>query len=446
MWRITRRRRTIQFLFLIIMAIIPLTNVFRMDLIHHTIWIGMQAFQLSSTTPTGGSLLLTIYFSLLAAFILFLIATTFLAERYFCGFLCPHNTFSEIVDSWALYFFGRRSLFDRRRAAGVGKRVKGRGAWRAVRVLLGILLAFAAFFAVTLVTGDYLAPIGDLWRQWARPGTAGFTVFWSVFLFWVIDVALVRHLWCKVCGFGAFYQRLFDFISEFAQYGLPFLGRGLQVQPIRDRQSSCISCNLCERICPVEVPIISVGHTPDCISCGACVDACAIVLRKKGLPSVIDYAPPGDPTLSHALTGKGILRPGRRLLFLVPFLPFIIGFSVTPMLSETTVTTSLQTTRVAMQEGRPVFLWKLYVRNNTVEPLRLSLRTGTLAARVQTLPQVLVVPPSRSGLFRISVQGLWPLKQYTGSHSYPVRVDLTDPHGNVVWRDTLALHDGGSLG
>jgi len=39
-------------------------------------------------------------------------------------------------------------------------------------------------------------------------------------------------------------------------------------------KSKCINCGICNKVCPMELPVKEIINHPDCIKCGRCIKAC----------------------------------------------------------------------------------------------------------------------------------------------------------------------------
>jgi cytochrome c oxidase accessory protein FixG len=81
----------------------------------------------------------------------------------------------------------------------------------------------------------------------------------------------------------------------------------------------CIDCTMCVQVCPVGIDIRN-GLQYECISCGACIDACDDVMGKMGYDKgLIRY------TTQNALDGRPgrVLRP--RILVYAALLAVLVG-------------------------------------------------------------------------------------------------------------------------
>jgi cytochrome c oxidase accessory protein FixG len=98
---------------------------------------------------------------------------------------------------------------------------------------------------------------------------------------------------------------------------------GIQAEPLPkfepDQLGDCIDCTMCVQVCPVGIDIRN-GLQYECISCGACIDACDDVMGKMGYEKgLIRY------TTQNALDGRRsrILRP--RIAIYAVLLAALVG-------------------------------------------------------------------------------------------------------------------------
>ena len=114
--------------------------------------------------------------------------------------------------------------------------------------------------------------------------------------FWVIlysvatyaNAGFMREQVCKyMCPYARFQSAMFDkdslIVTYDAKRGEP---RGVlhkQESEAQTKSGACIDCKLCVQVCPVGIDIRK-GLQYECISCGACIDACDFVMEKIQRP------------------------------------------------------------------------------------------------------------------------------------------------------------------
>ena len=198
---------------------------------------------------TTGTFVQKIHESSFYLMILVLI-TAIIAGPIFCGWVCPFGTFQE----W-LANLGRR-IFKKRYNKMVPKRLDY---WlRYLRYVVLIWVIIATAISAKLVFSDY-DPYYALFNFWT--GEVG---IWSLIaLFVVIALSLViERPFCKyACPYGALLG-IFNLFRIFS---------------IRRNTVTCISCNKCDKSCPMNLAIASKSIVRDhqCISCLECTSEAA---------------------------------------------------------------------------------------------------------------------------------------------------------------------------
>ena len=196
-----------------------------------------------------------------------LIATTVLFRGAFCGWMCPFGAMQE----W-IY---KLSAWVQRRIPGIGSAVKAlkgrpgpRGAGRPsatrrldhwLRYLKYGLLLWIIWG--TIVYGRMVFRDIDPWAAMVN-FTEEFAVGGLVVLIVVVAASFfVERAWCRyACPLGA------------------IVGLVAMVSPVRIQRegSACTGCSLCDRKCPVGIPVSTVNSVtdPTCNMCLKCVEAC----------------------------------------------------------------------------------------------------------------------------------------------------------------------------
>ena len=193
-----------------------------------------------------------------------------LSGMFFCGWLCPFGAVQE-----HLRLIGRKMGLNFRIPAKIDKYLT----W--LRYFPGLILP------------------GTVWGIINAQGTfyrtllTGFILTLAV-LFLVVILLLslaIERPYCKyLCFYGAS-KSLFSFLRIFS---------------IRRDPDNCISCRLCDKICPMNVTISKVRSVRDirCINCMKCIAACP---RKKALKFGFTIPKPAD--FKIFLPGKSKNKP-----------------------------------------------------------------------------------------------------------------------------------------
>ncbi len=162
----------------------------------------------------------------------------FLNGRWVCGNLCPRGAFWDRITP----------KFSRK--IGIPKIMRNMPLrW----IIFSALMGFMAF---NLLRGD----ITD-WKHWAF-------VFWLMCTVTTVIGLILMFLfelrgWCSICPVGTFGNAIGGGINQ------------LQID-----SENCKGCLICEKVCPMKLPIIieykdsGVMSNRDCIKCNECIGVC----------------------------------------------------------------------------------------------------------------------------------------------------------------------------
>ena len=210
---------------------------------------GTGSSRTRNTLPTAVRVALSSVLLLVAA-----VVTALVFRRAFCGRICPLGYLQELFGGLGRRIFGRRFTMPETLD-------------RPARYLKYGVLALILYF--TWRTGEMVIRSYDPWVAYNRLTSAElFTenAIALVVLVVVLVVVLLGSLfydrfYCKsACPMGAF---------------LGLISRSSVFKVRRDAED-CIDCKLCDRACPVNVQVSTIGSmtSPECIDCGECVAAC----------------------------------------------------------------------------------------------------------------------------------------------------------------------------
>ena len=232
-----------------------------------------------------------------------------LCGRVFCGWLCPHNVFLEMV------FRPIERLFEgpahRHRLNDKKEHVEGRFFKKLAKNIIFLIIAgVLANTATALFVGteDFIA--GIIIDPIKHPYAA---MFFIVFFF----INAFNFMWFReqtctlVCPYGRLQTAMLDretlVVSYDAQRGEPRGKKGVA-------EGDCIDCERCIQVCPTGIDIRN-GNQLECIHCAACIDSCNEVMDRLGrAPDLIKYA----SEASLAGDRLRVLRP-RTVLYAIVF-------------------------------------------------------------------------------------------------------------------------------
>jgi cytochrome c oxidase accessory protein FixG len=276
LWR--RRRQLLSVVLIGFYLAVPFVSIgghplLRLDIPERKFWILGMAFWPQDLSYFLLFVLLGIVATLLAVALL---------GRVFCGWLCPHNVFLEMVFRPVEAFF-QGDAFSRARQARDGSGGARRLATWAAWILLSGALANTA---TAIFTGTDAFLWGLIVDPITHPAAAVFfAIFFSATLF---NFSWFREQTCTiVCPYGRFQTVLLDPHSLVVGYDRQ---RGEPRGKVGGTTGDCIDCKLCVAVCPTGIDIRN-GNQLECIHCTACVDACDTVMSKLKRPlGLIRYA------------------------------------------------------------------------------------------------------------------------------------------------------------
>ena len=283
------KRRIFQTGFFLLFIFAPVFDLFRFDLnlgnfiFFHQNWtLGLEELMTGKGNAVDAALNIIIraFLPLLALVSLFG-WTAWKYGRLYCGWLCPHFSVVEMVNSLMRKASGKFSLWDKktslRRVDGSCIKINKSYWWLVFIAVTG----FAFLWAVVLLT--YLLPPHDIYynllhfsltrNQLLFIGTATFLLS--------IEFMFARHLFCRfACAVGVF-QSLVWMANKHA----------MVVSFNRKNAAQCQDCYIaCEDECPMRLKPRSIKrYMFNCTECGRCLNACEQVQLKKDLPSLLTW-------------------------------------------------------------------------------------------------------------------------------------------------------------
>ncbi|MBT9550190.1 MAG: 4Fe-4S binding protein [Hydrogenophaga sp.] len=272
-----RRRLFFQLGFFALFLLAPALDLLRFDLNQAQLWflgqrwsLGIDAFKAGeiSANEAAMRIFLRAFLPAIVAVVAFL-GVAWRYGRLYCGWLCPHFTLVETLNTALHRACGKLSVWDRHRTTRAG--VKPSARWWPV--FGGLCLAFGFMWAITLLT--YLLPPATIWGNLfagtLTPNQARFLVI-STAVF-TAEFAFARHLFCRFgCAVGLF--------QSLAWMANP---KGMVVAFDRDNARDCRTCtttthpqgSACDNGCPMRLHPRNIKRMMfSCVQCGQCLDSC----------------------------------------------------------------------------------------------------------------------------------------------------------------------------
>jgi len=196
----------------------------------------------------------------------------------FCGWVCPQNTFSNLMDSLTKKLLGKRAVVD-------WENLKSKVATNKNNVTNWLLLIIGVVISamlVSLLPLMYFIPPDAIWAFVTLSPTESFTnsLYWIYGVFVAlaaVNLAVVRHYVCRFMCIYRMWQYLFK------------TSDALHIDYDESRKQDCEKCNYCVKACMVEIDPRSTVTFDSCTNCGACITACDVLHEKKNEPGLLKF-------------------------------------------------------------------------------------------------------------------------------------------------------------
>jgi len=263
------KRRSVQIGTILLIALIPATGLFRIDLT-------TASFTIVDRTLWWWNFLFVFGLGLMIATIP--IITYMTIGTIWCGWACPQNTISEWANNLTHALLGKRANVD---IDGEGLKVAATKNKALNWILLGLSFVAASLLLGIIPFLFFFSP-GEVWSFITFGSTARISGFMRpLYLFMVllifIDLAVVRYFWCDYICLYRIGQRIF--ISKEA----------LHVKYDTARSGDCAKCNYCAASCITGIDPTNIKLEDSCINCGECIDACNRLHEKKGIHGLLQF-------------------------------------------------------------------------------------------------------------------------------------------------------------
>lgn len=266
--------------FFLLFIVAPPLDLFRFDLTqNHLLFLGYP-WTLGIAELQGGEIsAMQLAWNMLLRFFLPLglivgggIYVSWKWGRLYCGWLCPHFSVVEIINSLMRRASGKPSIWEKNKLPEQqkdGRNIEPNKRWWVVTAIT--VLCFSFLWAVVLLT--YLLPPKEIYGNlFTLSLTRNQTLFISVATtLLVVEFTFARHLFCRFgCAIGVFQS-------------LVWMGnkKAMAVSFDRKNAKKCGDCdNSCEHTCPMRLkPRGTKRHMFTCTQCMQCIESCEKVQR-----------------------------------------------------------------------------------------------------------------------------------------------------------------------
>ncbi len=316
------------------------------------------------------------------AFILFIVLFTAAFGRLFCGWICPHTNFMEMMFRKVEYWIVGSANEQKRLA---------KAHWNSEKILK-IGSKHIVFFILAFIVSNYflayIIGVDELERIITEPVSQHFVGFASLLAFSGVFYgvfAFFREQACTVvCPYGRLQSVLMDKNSVIVAYdyqrGEP---RGNFKKKTEEPLGDCIDCFQCVTVCPTGIDIRN-GLQMECVGCTACIDACDAVMEKiNKATGLIRYA--SENTIEK---GEKLRYTTRMKLYTGLCSLVLIALSVILITRKDIDATVMRTPGILYQERGIDSVSNLYnikMVNKTNKPIPLTIKVENEAGKVELI-------------------------------------------------------------
>jgi polyferredoxin len=260
--------------FFVLFLLAPALDLLRFDLTETQLWFLGQRWSLGIDALAHGQIdattaaLQIVWRAFIPGLILVAVflGVAYRYGRLYCGWLCPHFSMVEGLNTVLQRACGKLSVWDKSPTPRPGTAPNAR--WWPVFGLSCALMGFT--WAITLLT--YLLPPSVIWggllHGTLTPNQTRFLLIASTLF--TLEFAFARHLFCRFgCAVGLF--------QSLAWMANP---KGMVVAFARERARECKTCDqprgsACDNACPMRLNPRNIKRMMfSCVQCGQCLTAC----------------------------------------------------------------------------------------------------------------------------------------------------------------------------
>jgi cytochrome c oxidase accessory protein FixG len=367
---------------------------------------------------------------------------TAVAGRLWCGYACPQTVYTENFRWIEKQVEGDRSARMRRDAQPLSLDKVGR---KSAKHLLW--LAVALWTGFTFV--GYFTPIKALGVEFLQLSMSSWEVFWTLFYGFATygNAGFMREQVCKhMCPYARFQSAMFDKDTLIVTYdeerGEPRGARSRKADPRALGLGDCVDDTLCVQVCPTGIDIRK-GLQYECIGCGACVDACDMVMDKMGYArGLIKYTTENamQQHWTQSQTLRHVLRP--RVLVYSAILASIVLAMVLSLSLRTPFKVDVVRDRGVMARivagGRIENVYRLQVMNATESAQHYRITVSGLPGLAVTSDNTVLVASTEARWVPVRVQAPFDAAA-PGSHPIQFEIEALDSPGRLVEKSVFLV-------
>ncbi len=293
---LTWKRTASRYGFIVLLLLIPILGIFRIDVSSGFVFMGKEIW--------FGDFFVVFGFWLAFASTAILFYST--VGTAFCGWVCPQNTFSTIMDRITTKLLGKRAVIDWEGKAGkVASKKNKLLNWLSLilqTILISMLVSFIPL--MYFIPPDAIFSFVTFQPSENLPGS----LYWiyTVFVFIVaVNFGVVRHYFCRYMCIYRMWQFLFKTTNA------------LHLDYDESRKADCEKCNYCVTSCMVDIDPRNTNTYDSCTNCGACVTACNEIHVKKSEPGLLKLKF-GKRRNKEELAARSIATLSQRVRWVLP--------------------------------------------------------------------------------------------------------------------------------
>ena len=320
---------------------------------------------------------------ILSALALFLF--TAVAGRLFCGYACPQTVYTEIFMWIERQVEGDR--FARIRLDGE-EWPWSFHKWRIKALKHGLWLIVAGWTGFTFI--GYFTPIHELSGAILTLSLGPWQTFWLFFYSFATwgNAGFMREQVCKyMCPYARFQSVMVDKDTFVVTYdklrGEPKGSRHKTTEVVAEGLGDCVDCSICVQVCPTGIDIRD-GLQYMCIGCGACIDACDLVMDKMHYPKGLIRYTTERAMLDHETNQSAmrhILRP--RVIFYALFITALSAAFLFSLFTRNPLRVDVMRDRGALArevDGERIEnIYRMQIMNSSEQPMAIKLKVEGLA-------------------------------------------------------------------